>query len=127
VALLAFQYDGEEMDLKTLHERVGGDVIVDSVDSALQDHHHHHRPLLRTRWGIGGGWAGVLSFKRVLVDLHAFLFPPGCSLQVGIPVDHMKPLMHSLACGKYKFLKKTPPGDKIKETDKFAINPSFTW
>lgn len=66
VALLAFQHDGETLDLKTLMERVK------------------------------------------------------------VPLEQMKPLLHSLSCGKYKVLKKNPPSDKIKETDVFTINASFT-
>lgn len=66
VALLAFQYDGESLDLKALMERVK------------------------------------------------------------VPLEQMKPLLHSLSCGKYKVLKKNPPSDKIKETDVFTINGAFS-
>jgi len=43
-------------------------------------------------------------------------------------LDHaiMKPLMHSLSCGKYKVVRKTPPGNKINTSDKFAANVKFT-
>lgn len=38
----------------------------------------------------------------------------------------LKPLMHSLSCGKYKILIKTPPGNKINATDTFIANPKFS-
>mmetsp|Transcript_8776 Transcript_8776/g.25246 ORF Transcript_8776/g.25246 Transcript_8776/m.25246 type:complete len:742 (+) Transcript_8776:140-2365(+) len=38
----------------------------------------------------------------------------------------LKPLMHSLSCGKYKVLAKTPASNKINTTDKFKANPKFT-
>jgi cullin 1 len=38
----------------------------------------------------------------------------------------LKPLMHSLSCGKYKVLTKTPPGNKISPTDKFTANAKFS-
>jgi len=43
-------------------------------------------------------------------------------------LDHgiLKPLMHSLSCGKYRVIRKTPPGSKINTSDKFAANVKFT-
>lgn len=43
-------------------------------------------------------------------------------------LDHgiMKPLMHSLSCGKYKVVRKTPTGSKINTADKFTANVKFT-
>eukprot|EP00978_Attheya_sp_CCMP212_P006941 scaffold16220_cov51-Attheya_sp.AAC.4 len=38
----------------------------------------------------------------------------------------MKPLMHSLSCGKYKVLTKSPASNKINNTDTFAANPKFS-
>jgi cullin 1 len=38
----------------------------------------------------------------------------------------LKPLMHSLSCGKYKVITKTPAGNKINNTDKFAANAKFS-
>jgi len=37
----------------------------------------------------------------------------------------LKPLMHSLSCGKYKVITKTPPGNKINTTDSFTANKKF--
>jgi len=45
--------------------------------------------------------------------------------KLNIPIDQMKPLLHSLSCGKFKVLQKTPASDKIKENDVFCINPKF--
>jgi cullin 1 len=38
----------------------------------------------------------------------------------------MKPLMHSLSCGKYKVISKSPSGNKINTTDKFTANLKFS-
>jgi len=38
----------------------------------------------------------------------------------------LKPLMHSLSCGKYKVIKKTPASNKINNTDSFAANAKFS-
>jgi cullin 1 len=38
----------------------------------------------------------------------------------------IKPLMHSLSCGKYKVITKTPAGNKINNTDKFVANAKFS-
>lgn len=38
----------------------------------------------------------------------------------------LKPLMHSLSCGKYKVVSKSPSGNKINVTDKFYANSKFS-
>jgi cullin 1 len=38
----------------------------------------------------------------------------------------LKPLMHSLSCGKFKVVNKAPPGNKINNTDTFTANQKFT-
>lgn len=38
----------------------------------------------------------------------------------------LKPLMHSLSCGKTKVINKSPAGNKINNTDKFVANTKFT-
>ena len=38
----------------------------------------------------------------------------------------LKPLMHSLSCGKFKVISKTPANSKINAGDNFAANPKFT-
>lgn len=38
----------------------------------------------------------------------------------------MKPLMHSLSCGKYKVLSKSPASNKINTSDTFAANLKFS-
>ena len=38
----------------------------------------------------------------------------------------LKPLMHSLSCGKIKVLLKLPPGPKINNSDKFMANAKFS-
>mmetsp|Transcript_24749 Transcript_24749/g.80040 ORF Transcript_24749/g.80040 Transcript_24749/m.80040 type:complete len:784 (-) Transcript_24749:368-2719(-) len=46
--------------------------------------------------------------------------------RVNLPDEHLKRVLHSLACAKYKVLAKTPPGNTIKNTDKFKVNPAFS-
>lgn len=38
----------------------------------------------------------------------------------------LKPILHSLSCGKHKILTKTPASNKINSTDSFCGNPKFT-
>lgn len=38
----------------------------------------------------------------------------------------LKPLMHSLSCGKYKVVTKSPASNKINNTDKFVANSKFS-
>lgn len=38
----------------------------------------------------------------------------------------LKPLMHSLSCGKYKVVAKSPASNKINTTDSFVANAKFT-
>lgn len=38
----------------------------------------------------------------------------------------LKPLMHSLSCGKYKVISKSPSGNKINSTDKFVVSSKFS-
>eukprot|EP00574_Skeletonema_japonicum_P002825 CAMPEP_0201715338 /NCGR_PEP_ID=MMETSP0593-20130828/1536_1 /ASSEMBLY_ACC=CAM_ASM_000672 /TAXON_ID=267983 /ORGANISM="Skeletonema japonicum, Strain CCMP2506" /LENGTH=740 /DNA_ID=CAMNT_0048204801 /DNA_START=36 /DNA_END=2258 /DNA_ORIENTATION=- len=38
----------------------------------------------------------------------------------------LKPLLHSLSCGKHKIISKTPASNKINSTDKFCGNPKFS-
>ncbi|KAI2489744.1 cullin-like protein [Fragilaria crotonensis] len=38
----------------------------------------------------------------------------------------MKPLMHSLSCGKYKIINKIPASNKINNTDSFTANAKFS-
>ena len=38
----------------------------------------------------------------------------------------LKPLMHSLSCGKYKVVAKSPASNKINTTDSFVANAKFS-
>lgn len=42
-----------------------------------------------------------------------------------LPEEALKRVLHSLACGKYKILKKDGPPTAIKSTDIFSANPKF--
>jgi cullin 1 len=46
--------------------------------------------------------------------------------RVHLNISDLKPLVHSLACGNYKLLTKTPPGKHISDGDQFAANPQFS-
>jgi cullin-4 len=39
--------------------------------------------------------------------------------------EELRRTLQSLACGKKRVLKKTPPGPDVNEDDKFAINEAF--
>ncbi|CAH0475607.1 unnamed protein product [Peronospora belbahrii] len=56
---------------------------------------------------------GALSFEAVRESLN-------------LSVDVVKRIMHSLSCGKYKLLIKTPAGKTISTSDHFMVNRMFT-
>jgi len=60
---------------------------------------------------LSGG--GTLSFEELAQRLN-------------VEEAILKPLMHSLSCGKYKVIRKTPASNKINTTDKFAANAKFS-
>jgi cullin 1 len=45
--------------------------------------------------------------------------------RINLPDEHLKRVLHSLACGKYKVITKTPAGNTIKNTDAFKVNADF--
>jgi len=47
------------------------------------------------------------------------------SERVNLPDEHLKRVLHSLACGKYKVLAKTPASSRVALTDSFAVNAKF--
>lgn len=55
-----------------------------------------------------------------LVSLRAL------AIRVHLNISDLKSLVHSLACGNYKLLTKTPPGKHIRDGDQFAANPQFS-
>jgi len=84
----------------------------------------------RLTWCYGLGSA-ILRYKSF--DLHVstlqavilLMFSGDMTLQeihdrIHIPLDHLKPLMHSLSCAKHKIL------CKIEGTDRYVVNTAFT-
>jgi len=47
------------------------------------------------------------------------------STKLNVEETILKPLMHSLSCGKYKVIRKTPASNKINATDSFTANEKF--
>jgi len=47
------------------------------------------------------------------------------SRKLNVEENILKPLMHSLSCGKYKVIRKTPASNKINTTDTFTANEKF--
>lgn len=45
---------------------------------------------------------------------------------LNLDLETLKPLMHSLSCGKHKVIIKSPASNKINSTDTFAANAKFT-
>ena len=45
--------------------------------------------------------------------------------KLNVEENILKPLMHSLSCGKYKVIKKSPASNKINTTDSFTANEKF--
>jgi cullin 1 len=48
------------------------------------------------------------------------------SQRLNLEESILKPLMHSLSCGKYKVITKTPASNKINTTDEFVANVKFS-
>lgn len=48
------------------------------------------------------------------------------SQRLNLEENILKPLMHSLSCGKYKVITKIPAGNKINNTDSFVANAKFS-
>jgi len=46
--------------------------------------------------------------------------------KLNLDLSILRPLMHSLSCGKYKVITKSPASNKINTTDKFVGNTKFT-
>jgi len=45
--------------------------------------------------------------------------------RLNLAPEILRPLLHSLSCGKYKVISKTPANNKISSTDTFTANPKF--
>mmetsp|Transcript_17376 Transcript_17376/g.31660 ORF Transcript_17376/g.31660 Transcript_17376/m.31660 type:complete len:748 (+) Transcript_17376:238-2481(+) len=45
--------------------------------------------------------------------------------RLNLPEEHLKRVLHSLSCGKYKVIEKTPKSNTIKVTDTFIAAPKF--
>lgn len=100
---------------------------------------HEHR---RLQWVYTQGSANVrATFGKKSYDLSvttlqalaldalsggATLSYEDLAKQLNLEPEILKPLMHSLSCGKYKVISKTPASNKINTTDKFTANPKFT-
>jgi len=50
----------------------------------------------------------------------------GIRERTNLPDDVLKPVLHSLSCGKFKMIKKAVEGNSIKNTDDFKYNQSFS-
>jgi cullin 1 len=51
---------------------------------------------------------------------------PPHTQRVNLPEEHLKRVLHSLSCGKYKVCVKSPAGNTIKNTDTFKFNGAFS-
>lgn len=92
------------------------------------------------------GWELQEALRMPAQDLHlqeqklqnthltAFWFAPADEalsfreLQEALrmPKEDLTRVLHSLACAKYKVLKKAPEGKSIGEDDSFSVNTGFT-
>lgn len=85
---------------------------------------------------VKGNFAVPYDFTVTTLQAATLLFfnevPAGAALSLkdvisalGCSEDVVKRVLHSLSCGKYKVLNKTPPGRTIGAADTFAVNGSF--
>lgn len=71
----------------------------------------------------------VVTLQAVVLDAlndGATLGYEDLAQRLNLEADMLKPTLHSLACGKYKVLTKTPAGNKINNTDTFTANAKFS-
>jgi cullin 1 len=81
------------------------------------------------------------SFKTKPIEMHISPFQASCLLlfnkedtlsykeiaeRLNLPDEDVRRTLHSLACSKYKILKKSPEGRVIADTDSFSYNENFT-
>ena len=85
------------------------------------------------------GYFGSKKYEIQLTTLQAaalLAFNPAQSVPVSLgyselsdslqlPEEALKRVLHSLACGKHKILKKDGPANAIKSTDTFTVNQKF--
>jgi len=71
----------------------------------------------------------VSTLQAIALEALSGVEPLGfeeLSQRLNLEESILKPLMHSLSCGKYKVITKIPPSNKINNTDKFCANAKFT-
>lgn len=71
----------------------------------------------------------VSTLQAIALEALSGVEPLGfeeLSQRLNLEESILKPLMHSLSCGKYKVIAKIPPSNKINNTDKFCANTKFT-
>ncbi|GAX29145.1 cullin 1 [Fistulifera solaris] len=82
------------------------------------------------------GTFGKKTYELMVVTLQAVVLDAlndGVTLgyeelaqRLNLEGDMLKPTLHSLSCGKFKVITKTPAGNKINNTDTFTANAKFT-
>lgn len=82
------------------------------------------------------GTFGKKTYELMVVTLQAVVLDAlndGVTLgyedlaqRLNLEADMLKPTLHSLSCGKYKVITKTPAGNKINNTDSFTANAKFS-
>jgi len=62
----------------------------------------------------------------LLSDKSESLSTSDIAQEMGSTIDVIKRVLHSLSCGKYKVLLKTPSSKTVSEDDKFEANEKFS-
>jgi len=78
-----------------------------------------------------GKWYDLNVSTLQAITLNAFnggetLTFTELAAKLNLEESMLKPTIHSLSCGKYKVIKKSPGGSKINTTDKFTADPKFS-
>jgi cullin 1 len=110
--------------------------------SLFKDWHDNRHAKRKLVWMHSLGNATVrATFGKKQYDLQVTTlqavalnaFNDGCTLtfdelseKLNLEENILKPLLHSLSCGKVKVLLKIPPGQNIKKTDSFTSNSKFS-
>ena len=115
---------------------------MDKCMNVFRDWHETKHQKRKLQWVLSQGSATVRGiFGKKSYDLQvttlqaialdalsggAVLGFEDLAQRLNLMPDILKPLMHSLSCGKYKVISKSPANNKITATDKFTANSKFS-
>lgn len=120
-------------------------VVTEGMKACMQQYaawHKNNHKGTKLSWIMTQGYASVkATFGSSSYDLHLTTLQAVALIEfndnVSLTLDALKkklnlddsilkPLMHSLSCGKYKLIEKKPPNSKVLPSDTFTSNKKFS-